>query len=69
MAAPLTSARAAPAAGSSSARVRSVIAARWPVLAAALLGVTLLYGVGLAQPHVAHNAAHDTRHATGFPCH
>jgi cobalt transporter subunit CbtB len=40
-----------------------------PALLAAALGLVLLYGVGLAQAHLAHNAAHDTRHATGFPCH
>ncbi|HKI96901.1 MAG TPA: CbtB-domain containing protein [bacterium] len=36
---------------------------------AALLGLVLLYGVGLAQPAAVHNAAHDARHAIGFPCH
>ncbi len=35
-----------------------------------LLGVFLLIGVGFAgQDGFAHNATHDTRHATGFPCH
>lgn len=38
-------------------------------VAAALLGMFLLYGVGFAQPQVLHNAAHDTRHAFTFPCH
>lgn len=33
------------------------------------LGLTLLAGVGFAGPEVLHNAAHDTRHAIGFPCH
>jgi cobalt transporter subunit CbtB len=32
-------------------------------------GAALLYGVGLAQNERMHNAAHDTRHAIGFPCH
>jgi cobalt transporter subunit CbtB len=36
---------------------------------AALLGLVLLYGVGLSQPQVVHDAAHDARHAMGFPCH
>lgn len=45
-------------------------AVRWlPVLSALLLGVTLLFGVGFAQPHLLHNAAHDVRHAAGLPCH
>ncbi len=44
--------------------------ARLPAAAvAALLGLVLLYGVGLAQPLVLHNATHDSRHALGFPCH
>jgi cobalt transporter subunit CbtB len=32
-------------------------------------GALLLYGVGFAQDSRLHNAAHDTRHAIGFPCH
>ena len=34
-----------------------------------LLGSFLIYGVGLSHDMRAHNAAHDTRHAIGFPCH
>jgi len=33
------------------------------------LSSLFLYGVGFAQPHQIHDAAHDTRHAIGFPCH
>jgi cobalt transporter subunit CbtB len=33
------------------------------------LGLGLLTGVGFAGSDVIHNAAHDTRHAVGFPCH
>lgn len=36
---------------------------------AVLLGVLFLYGAGFVQTSVAHNAAHDMRHAQGFPCH
>jgi cobalt transporter subunit CbtB len=32
-------------------------------------GSTLVFLVGLSNISVAHNAAHDTRHAIGFPCH
>lgn len=39
------------------------------VISAALLGVAMLYGVGIASMDVAHNAAHDARHAFAFPCH
>jgi cobalt transporter subunit CbtB len=34
-----------------------------------LLGLFMLAGVGFAGPQLIHNAAHDTRHAVGFPCH
>jgi cobalt transporter subunit CbtB len=37
--------------------------------AALFFGSVLIYGVGLAQDGRLHNAAHDTRHAIGFPCH
>lgn len=36
---------------------------------AALLGFAFLYGIGFAPMEVVHNAAHDMRHALGFPCH
>ena len=38
-------------------------------IVAALIGVFVLFGVGLAQPDTLHNAAHDARHAFAFPCH
>ncbi|WGF87901.1 CbtB domain-containing protein [Marinivivus vitaminiproducens] len=39
------------------------------VLLAAMVGLLLLGGVGFAQIEAVHNAAHDARHSTGFPCH
>ena len=33
------------------------------------IGMTLTFAVGLSNMAVAHNTAHDTRHAIGFPCH
>jgi cobalt transporter subunit CbtB len=39
------------------------------VLFMALLGATVLFVSGHAQSAVLHDAAHDVRHATGFPCH
>ncbi len=33
------------------------------------LGSAIVFAVGLSQVSAAHNAAHDTRHAIGFPCH
>ncbi len=42
----------------------------WPAaLVALLLGMVILYGVGFANAPLLHNAAHDTRHSQGFPCH
>lgn len=40
-----------------------------PIGLAAFLGVFLLWGVGFSHIDVVHNAAHDTRHSNGFPCH
>lgn len=40
-----------------------------PALAAAMLGMAILFGVALAGSDTIHNAAHDTRHAAAFPCH
>lgn len=34
-----------------------------------LLGVVILYGAGFVSSSAVHNAAHDARHAEGFPCH
>lgn len=33
------------------------------------LGAGLIFVAGLAQSETLHDAAHDVRHATGFPCH
>jgi cobalt transporter subunit CbtB len=33
------------------------------------IGASAIFMVGLSDMSVAHNAAHDTRHAIGFPCH
>ena len=38
-------------------------------LYAVILGLVLVYGTGFAQTEEIHNGAHDTRHASGFPCH
>ena len=39
------------------------------VLFMAVLGASVLFIAGHAQSAVLHDAAHDVRHATGFPCH
>lgn len=38
-------------------------------LAAMAFGLLVLFAVGFLPMGVAHNAAHDTRHALAFPCH
>lgn len=38
-------------------------------LIAAMLGVFLIWGVGFSPIMAVHNAAHDIRHSSGFPCH
>ena len=40
-----------------------------PALFAAMLGLALVFSAGFAETKTLHNATHDTRHATGFPCH
>jgi cobalt transporter subunit CbtB len=61
MAVQLTSTtQAAPVAG---------IGVRTSALAALVFGLIMLYGVGFAQPQAIHDATHDSRHATAFPCH
>jgi len=41
----------------------------WPAVGVLLFGLVILYFVGFSNLPLAHNAAHDTRHASGFPCH
>ena len=38
-------------------------------LMALVIGSILVFGVGLANSQALHDAAHDTRHSYGFPCH
>jgi len=34
-----------------------------------LMGLSLVYFAGFSHMELVHNAAHDTRHSAGFPCH
>ncbi len=45
------------------------IAGRMPAVALLMFGLITLYFVGFSAASVTHNATHDTRHASGFPCH
>ena len=40
-----------------------------PIVFAALLGLGIITITGHVQASALHDAAHDVRHATGFPCH
>ena len=45
-------------------------ASRWTTyLFAGLMGLGLMTVAGHLQAGALHDAAHDMRHATGFPCH
>ncbi|PZQ99339.1 MAG: cobalt transporter [Cereibacter sphaeroides] len=50
----------------SSAKTESTI---MPIVFVALVGVFLVFLTGLAQSQTLHDAAHDVRHSSGFPCH
>ena len=51
-----------------STRVRT-IAVPWSAVGVLMFGLVMLYSVGFSTFTRTHNAAHDTRHANGFPCH
>lgn len=40
-----------------------------PIVFAALIGLGIVTLSGHVQASALHDAAHDVRHATGFPCH
>lgn len=39
------------------------------IVFAALMGLGIVFLAGHAQSAALHDAAHDIRHGTGFPCH
>lgn len=60
-------ARTAPAAGTHApARANAFFT---QIFATLMLGAVMVYGVEFSASPVAHNAAHDVRHANGRPCH
>lgn len=46
-----------------------ILSRGFQLVGAFLLGIVVLYGVGFVQTSAVHSAAHDMRHALGFPCH
>lgn len=47
----------------------SVQASVLAIAAVTILATTIVFLAGHAQSSTLHDAAHDMRHATGFPCH
>jgi cobalt transporter subunit CbtB len=45
------------------------VATALPAVLAILLGLLVVGVAGFSPLEVIHNAAHDTRHSNGFPCH
>ncbi|MBE0546093.1 MAG: CbtB-domain containing protein [Rubrivivax sp.] len=39
------------------------------LIGAMLLGLVIVFATGFSDVSAAHNAAHDMRHASAFPCH
>ena len=42
---------------------------RFAALFVIVLGTFIVWGATYANPATLHDAAHDSRHALGFPCH
>jgi cobalt transporter subunit CbtB len=57
-----TSSQSASQAGTQSQRLTAAISAM-------ILGACLVYFAGFSHIDAVHNAAHDTRHSSAFPCH
>lgn len=55
----------APAATATATQGQRLVAAA----SAMLLGAFLVYFAGFSHIDAVHNAAHDTRHSSAFPCH
>lgn len=47
----------------------TILGARLPTLIVLALGITIIATIGFAGSEMLHGAAHDLRHASGFPCH
>ena len=55
---------------SSASTTPATLAQRLTVaVCASILGACLVYFAGFSHIEAVHNAAHDTRHSSAFPCH
>lgn len=51
-------------------QVKTAVSTRLATIAfVAILGAGLIFTAGFANSATLHNAAHDSRHSVGFPCH
>jgi cobalt transporter subunit CbtB len=50
-------------------RIRTAYNAIVAAMVGVALGVTIVFVVGFSHSDLLHAAAHDVRHAAGFPCH
>ena len=57
------------ASSASTKALSASVSKRSQIFAAAILGLTIVFAVGLLPMDTVHNAAHDTRHSAAFPCH
>lgn len=48
---------------------KAVANSKKAALGSLFLGALFIFIIGFSPIDVVHNAAHDTRHAAGFPCH
>jgi len=53
----------------SHAKVSPRVSTRAAAMIALFFGAFIVFTAGLAQSETLHNAAHDTRHSFGLPCH
>lgn len=52
-----------------STRTQPIESQRLGAIAMMITGALLVLVIGFAPLAEVHNTTHDTRHATGFPCH
>ena len=57
------------AAASQASTGSTTISKTLQLTAAFVLGGVIVYAAGFVNTAAVHNAAHDTRHSQGFPCH
>ena len=57
------------ASANSTTTISTTIAKPLQLIGAFLLGAMIVYAAGFVNTAAVHNAAHDTRHSQGFPCH